>query len=128
MVSKKAVELALLKKGQASKRYKLGEIWELNFDEIREALATVSPVCPEQQWIPVTERLPEKDDYKSCVESQVDGVLVTLEGVPITYEHMKDGFRFYVWTEDKDKAVEIVKEIVAKIKSEHDDPKHFVTW
>lgn len=72
--------------------------------------------------------IPEKQTIPTALESQVDGVLVTLEGVPITYEHIKDGFRFYVWTENRDKAVEIVKEIVAKIKSEHDDPKHFVTW
>lgn len=32
---------ALLTKGQSSKRYKLGETWELNFEEIREALDDV---------------------------------------------------------------------------------------
>ena len=47
LISKKAVELALLEKGQSSKRYKLGDIWELNFDEIREALATVPLAQPE---------------------------------------------------------------------------------
>lgn len=36
--------LTLLEKGQKSRRYKLGEIWELNFDEIREALETVPSV------------------------------------------------------------------------------------
>lgn len=55
------------------------------------------------------------------------GVSVTLKGVPITYERMKDGFEFCIWTGDRNKAVEIVEEIVAKIKSEYDDPKHFVT-
>lgn len=72
--------------------------------------------------------IPKKQAMSTALESQANGVLVTLEGVPIIYERIKDGFRFYVWTEDRDKAVEIVKEIVAKIKSEHDDPKHFVTW
>ena len=37
------VELAMLEKGQESKRYKLGETWELNFTEIREALNAISP-------------------------------------------------------------------------------------
>lgn len=45
-VFRDAVKLALLKKGQSSKRYKVGEIWELNFDEIREALATVPSAQP----------------------------------------------------------------------------------
>ena len=40
-VSKQAVNIALLKKGQSSKRYKLGETWELNGSEIREAIAGV---------------------------------------------------------------------------------------
>ena len=45
---------ALLEKGQSSRRYKIGEIWELNFDEIREALATVPSAEPEQKvghWV-----------------------------------------------------------------------------
>lgn len=65
---------------------------------------------------------------EQTISTALEGVPVTLKGIPITYERIKDGFRFYVWTEDRDKAVEIVKEIVAKIKQEHDDPKHFVTW
>ena len=39
LVTRRDVELALLEKGQKSKRYKLGDTWELNFDEIREALS-----------------------------------------------------------------------------------------
>lgn len=38
---------ALLEEGQRSKRYRLGDIWELNFDEIRKAIATVPPAEPE---------------------------------------------------------------------------------
>lgn len=41
------VMLALLEKGQSSKRYKLGEFWELNGEEIREALSTVPAAEPE---------------------------------------------------------------------------------
>lgn len=71
MVSKKAVELALIEKGWSSKRYKIGENWELNADEIKEALATVPPVYPEQQWIPVNERLPAKkeEQYWICTDT-----------------------------------------------------------
>lgn len=43
LITRREVELALLEKGQKSKRYKLGEIWELNFDEIREALSEYQP-------------------------------------------------------------------------------------
>lgn len=43
LITRREVELVLLEKGQKSKRYKLGEIWELNFDEIREALSEYQP-------------------------------------------------------------------------------------
>lgn len=39
LVTKRDVEIALLNKGQASKRYELGETWELNYEEIIEALS-----------------------------------------------------------------------------------------
>lgn len=46
------VEIAMLKKGQESKRYKLGETWELNFMEIREALNAISPTKRKKgKWI-----------------------------------------------------------------------------
>jgi hypothetical protein len=51
-----------------------------------------------------------------------------VDDVSVTYERIEGGFEFWVWVGDRGKAVEIVEEIVAKIKSEHDDPKHFVTW
>lgn len=46
-IYRRAAIEALLEKGQNSKRYRLGDIWELNFDEIREAIATVPPAEPE---------------------------------------------------------------------------------
>ena len=36
---------ALLDKGQHSRRYKLGDIWELNFDEIREVINALPAVA-----------------------------------------------------------------------------------
>ena len=41
----------LIEKGQASRRYKLGEIWELNGQEIREALNTVPSAQKKGHWI-----------------------------------------------------------------------------
>ena len=61
LIDRQAAIIALLEKGQKSRRYKLGEFWELNFDEIREALATVPSAEP--AWIPVTERLPHYGNY-----------------------------------------------------------------
>ena len=47
IIYRQAAIEALLEKGQRSKRYRLGDIWELNFDEIREAIATVPSAQPE---------------------------------------------------------------------------------
>ena len=46
-VSRKAVYDAMVEKGQRSRRYKLGESWELNGTEIREALDTMPSAQPE---------------------------------------------------------------------------------
>lgn len=48
-ISRQAARNALLNKGQHSKRYKLGETWELNLMEIEEAIAGVPPVEPERK-------------------------------------------------------------------------------
>ena len=53
-VSRKAVYEAMVEKGQRSRRYRLGETWELNGAEIRETLDTVPPVTPKRKtgkWI-----------------------------------------------------------------------------
>lgn len=39
LTTRREVEIALLEKGQMSRRYRLGEVWELDFNEIREALS-----------------------------------------------------------------------------------------
>lgn len=43
LATRREIEIALLVKGQKSKRYKLGEIWELNYDEIKEVLDELTP-------------------------------------------------------------------------------------
>ena len=37
-VLKQNILIALVAKGQASKRYKIGQTWELNFEELREVV------------------------------------------------------------------------------------------
>ena len=48
-VSREAVYEAMVEKGQRSRRYRLGETWELNGTEIREALDTVPSVTPKRK-------------------------------------------------------------------------------
>lgn len=43
LATRHEIEVALLQKGQESKRYELGDIWELNYNEIREALDNLTP-------------------------------------------------------------------------------------
>ena len=63
-----------------------------------------------------------------------DGVTIPLmlqldvDGTDVTYKSEASGYEFTVWLVDKEKAMEIVQEIVKKIKSEHDDLRHGVTW
>lgn len=41
---------ALLNKGQHSRRYKLGDVWELNFDEIKEVIDALSPAADRNSY------------------------------------------------------------------------------
>ena len=50
LISREAALLALLDKGQHTERYSYGDFWELDFEEIREAMETV----PAVEAIPVT--------------------------------------------------------------------------
>lgn len=65
--------------------------------------------------------IPKGQTIPTVLELRVDDI-------PVTYTRIDGGFEFCVWLGDRDKAVGIVEEIVEKIKSEHNDPKHFVTW
>ena len=46
LIDRQATLEALLDKGQRSRRYKVGDIWELNFDEIREAVDAIPAAEP----------------------------------------------------------------------------------
>lgn len=51
----------IVEKGQASKRYKVGETWELTGTEIREVINSQPALNQERKWIPCSERLPKED-------------------------------------------------------------------
>lgn len=68
LISRQAAEIAFVEKGQLSRRYKLGEVWELNYEEIRDVLNDLPSVQPEQKtgrWIF------EKGDGKTCVDGYI---------------------------------------------------------
>lgn len=48
--------------------------------------------------------------------------------VYVHYERIKSGFRFHILVDDEDKAIEIAKEISDKMKLEHDESQHGVSW
>lgn len=60
-ISKKDAINALLNKGQKSRRYKLGETWELNLMEIQETIAAmpIADVQPTERVIEVEQMLEE---------------------------------------------------------------------
>ena len=66
-----ALKLAIVEEGQRSKRYKIGEFWELNGDEIRQVIDAQPTIEPEPHWILCNERLPdaEKKIYWVCTDS-----------------------------------------------------------
>ena len=56
LIRREDVINALEEKGQSSRRYKLGEFWELNLSEIKEALDGIPSAEPERktgEWISV---------------------------------------------------------------------------
>lgn len=69
LVSRGDVLDALVEKGQSSKRYKLGEFWELNLSEIKEALDELPSVetgiihCCDCKW---WDRLEDGHPYGYC--------------------------------------------------------------
>ena len=66
-----ALKLAIVEEGQRSKRYKIGEFWELNGDEIRQVIDAQPTIEPEPHWILCNEQLPdaEKKIYWVCTDS-----------------------------------------------------------
>lgn len=55
-------------------------------------------------------------------------LLLYVGDVFVRYERIHGGFRFSIDTKDEAEAMEIAKKIVQKMKSEHDEPQHGVSW
>lgn len=53
---------------------------------------------------------------------------LNVDGTDVTYRGVEDGYEFTVWYVNKEKAMEVVQEIIEQIKLEHNDLKHGVTW
>lgn len=85
-ISRQAAIEALLEKGQYSKRYRLGDIWELNFDEIRETIATVPSAQPikHAHWIWKGD---EGDSRFMCSECRCMENAPTCMGIPNIWEY-----------------------------------------
>ena len=74
LVDINGVSLAMVKRGQRSNRYKLGEKWELNGLEIKEALQTVSTIVPTE-----AERKVDEPDAVSPTDTPTDIPTITAE-------------------------------------------------
>ena len=46
----------------------------------------------------------------------------------VKYKRILGGFRFFVLTLDEAEALRIVEEITKKIKYEHEEPQHGISW
>lgn len=46
----------------------------------------------------------------------------------VHYESIKSGFRFHILVDDEDKEIDVAKEITDKMKLEHDESQHGVSW
>ena len=65
--------------------------------------------------------IPENETIPTALLLYVGDVLVR-------YERIHGGFRFYIDTKDEVKAVEIAEKITQKMKLEHDESQHGVSW
>ena len=46
----------------------------------------------------------------------------------VEYEHINNGFLFKTLIDDEDDAMKVVEQIVNRMKSEHDESEHGVSW
>lgn len=61
-------------------------------------------------------------------ESVPTDLRLYVDDVYVKYNRIDNGFRFDVLLEDHVEAMKVVEKIIEKIKSEHDEPKHGVSW
>ena len=89
LISRQAAEMALIEKGQNSRRYKWGEIWELNGLEIREVLDNLPSVQPKEKtgkWKQVLAR--RDDDGYILRDYKCTNCFGIILGVPDDYENL----------------------------------------
>lgn len=53
---------------------------------------------------------------------------LNVDGIEVIYSKVDNGYEFSVWYVDKEKAMEVVQEIIKQIKLEQDDLKNGVVW
>ena len=87
LIDRQCAISALLEKGQQSRRYKLGENWELNFDEIREALTTVPSAGNEAELDKLRDRLNNRLDYIAELEAKCKDLAEKLHETELAREH-----------------------------------------
>lgn len=51
-----------------------------------------------------------------------------VDDIHVCYERIHGGFRFHISLDDEEKAMEVAEEIVQKMKHEHDESEHGVSW
>ena len=83
LIDADALYIDIVAKGQANKRYKIGEAWELTCAEIREVIDDQPVLNQERKWISCSERLPEEKDAgilkKLGTSKRSEYVLATVE-------------------------------------------------
>lgn len=96
LISREEAISALLEKGQRSKRYKLGETWELDFDEIREALATVPPAKNEAELDKLIPQLNKCHEYIDKLEVECKDLKEKLHETELDFdkEQLRGGLRY----------------------------------
>ena len=65
--------------------------------------------------------IPKSETIPTDLRLYVDDIYVKYKRIPF-------GFRFYISTLDEDEALRIAEEITKKIKYEHEEPQHGISW
>lgn len=78
-----------------------------------------------------TIELPDESNIRFYIpkyETIPTNLLLYVGDVFVRYERIHGGFRFYIDTKDETEAMEIAEKIVQKMKLEHDESQHGVSW
>jgi len=59
-------------KGETYSQY--NEAWQDSLDRAEGAIFNLPPAQPEPHWIPVSERLPSKEERKEWIDNNLDGI------------------------------------------------------